>query len=222
MSAARYEHKYLLEYSKYAIIKGIISPIFNGSNNKFTKYNVNSLYYDTPNLDYFYQKINGEHRHVKVRLRTYNNNFFDQDKYWLETKTKVKERIVKVRSELNEIPNLENWLDLDRMDLLVERAKYKLKPSCFINYEREAFETIHQSEKLRITFDHNMTTSPATDAKLKKYILKYKNKNQVLMEIKYYDNDYPQFLKNLLSNISLKRVYFSKYAEGLNRIRQIL
>ncbi len=222
MSAARYEHKYLLEYSKYATIKGIISPIFSDSNNKFTKYNVNSLYYDTPNLDYFYQKINGEHRHVKVRLRTYNNNFYDQEKYWLETKTKVKERIVKIRSEVNEIPTPESWLSLNRMDLLVERAKYKLKPSCFINYEREAFEMFYNEEKLRITFDHNMTASPSSDDSFKKYILDYKDKNQVLMEIKNHESNYPQFIKNILSSISLKRVYFSKYAEGLNRIRKIL
>ena len=225
MSRARYEHKYLIENHKYLMIKKMIAPIFGQQQGDYHRYPVCSLYYDTPNLDYFYQKINGEYRHVKVRLRKYTRDFYDDSSYWLETKTKVKERIVKRRSELSvsDIPCPQDWPISQRLDLLVERAQYNISPSCFITYDREAFEFYYKSEKLRVTFDHNMSvTSPSGNIKRAMGILDVKNQHHVLMEIKYFEDSYPLFLKNLLAKISLKRIYFSKYAEGLNRLKNIL
>ena len=47
---------------------------------RFENRHVNSLYYDTPNLDFAYDNILGESKRIKIRTRWYtknHNNFFD-------------------------------------------------------------------------------------------------------------------------------------------------
>ena len=56
------------------------------SKEKHRAYPVLSAYFDTSNLDYFYQKINGEFDHTKIRLRTYDRKFTHGTKVFLEAK----------------------------------------------------------------------------------------------------------------------------------------
>jgi hypothetical protein len=226
MSSVRVEHKYLLTTQQYLAIRGLVSNICGGNDSKLSTYPVTSLYYDTPNKEYFFQKVNGEHRHLKIRIRKYSKDFEDSSKSWLETKIKIDDRITKKRQGFdskNDIKKPKDWPLTTRHDLLIERAQHVIRPSCFISYDREAFEMLHKSNKLRITFDHNISAYKPNETRthIHKIFSSYTHK-KILLEIKYHKSEYPVFLQKLLHQFSLKRVYFSKYAEGFNFLEQII
>jgi len=205
----------------------MISELFASSDMKFNHYPVCSLYFDTNDHEYFFQKINGEYKHIKIRLRKYTRNFFDNGPLWLETKIKIEDRLTKKRQVIHgkarNYLSPENWSLMEREDLLRERAIYKLRPSCFIYYEREAFESFFDENKIRITFDENISSySLLGKFESRKRVFSHKDDKSILMEIKLSKDQYPNFLKDLLQQFSLKRVYFSKYAEGLSIIKDIL
>jgi len=227
MSSVRVEHKYLLTNEQYLALKRIVQFAFGPQNKLHQKpYPVLSLYYDTKAHEYFYQKINGEHRHIKIRLRKYTESFEDSSPAWLESKIKIDDRITKVRQKHDyqtKLKSPSSWDLSQRRDLLTERAIHHIQPSCYIAYKREAFETMLNTNKLRITFDHHITAFHVFENfEKRKNIFPIGSPKKILLEIKYNTSCYPIFLQDLLKQFSLKRVYFSKYAEGLNILKSLI
>ena len=69
-------------------------------------YPVSTIYYDTPTLDFYYDKVNGEHTHKKARLRTYGKEIFEGPTFF-EIKYKSNEDQIKKRISLDERLTLE-------------------------------------------------------------------------------------------------------------------
>lgn len=101
----RYELKYLLDWPTYFRIKRELQVLFkkDPAAGKQGKYDVISLYYDTPSLAFFWDKIEGEEERVKVRLRTYDHhdqkgeNKEKKQDVFLELKKKKNRNVYKKR-----------------------------------------------------------------------------------------------------------------------------
>ena len=68
----RYERKYILDIGNEDIFNDFL--IENGFKKSFKSRIVNSIYYDTLGLNFFYDNIDGISNRVKYRLRWYNEN----------------------------------------------------------------------------------------------------------------------------------------------------
>ena len=69
--------------------------------NDQSTYPVLSLYYDSPTLTFYHEKLDGTPLRKKVRLRTYGYNFSSGNIAFLEIKKKKYDKIQKIRVELN-------------------------------------------------------------------------------------------------------------------------
>ena len=180
--AGRIELKFLVDWRQRAIILDrwrayLVQAPFTDERGI---YPIMSLYFDTPSLDFYYEKLEGEMLRNKVRLRGYGYLWPDLSPVFLEIKRKVDDRVIKYRrhyenfaAHLLEPPtwNLEigdiesdetsgsgakrarNERDLTQLALLFER--FRLRPAVQILYQREAYESEH-FPSLRIAFDSQL------------------------------------------------------------------
>lgn len=220
----RYEFKYLLSMRSYFIIKGIVSE-FMGSDKHSTErsYPVLSLYFDSADSEYYHQKIQGEHLHVKVRLRKYSDHFFDEASGFLEMKTSINSRQSKIRvpqKDMGRVMTPDFWQSEVDLAFFKEYQLKRFTPKCFVHYRREAYEQEFEGgNKLRITFDHDVSAWPLNSCfEERQAIYGASCSHRVIMEIKYPQAQFPLWLQQLLQQFSLKREHISKYADGLTKI----
>ncbi len=118
-----------------------------------------SQYYDSPNLDFFHDKIEGVGIRDKLRLRTYAHAFGSGAATFLEIKQRASDLVRKHRVRIREFTP--EWLDPAHWtfeDPEMEAAfqslyeRYRLRPSAQTYYQREAYEAAVESD-LRVTFD---------------------------------------------------------------------
>ncbi len=243
----RYELKYLLDLPSYYKIRKEIEPVFKRDSfaGKTGKYTVLSTYYDTPQLDFFWQKIEGEELRIKVRLRRYvdgaegNGDEEEQKKennVFLEIKKKENKTTGKKRILINEQrahrflcnPSLDanfiKLLDAQGVEALKDvmsevmffHGIKQLQPALLISYAREPFVS-KDGLPVRITFDSNIRY------RQKDLSLSVKNTDKhvllpshVIMEIKYTDY-FPQWLIQIIQKNKCQVQTFSKYGIAMEQ-----
>jgi len=226
----RLEYKYLIPVSKFHKIKNAIIPYFvpdkNALKNKSKDYTVRSLYFDTPKLRYYFEKIEGAKIRKKIRIRVYDNYAAGQIAF-LEVKRKNGDHISKFRApllyqdldKLFEIRDVKNLIICNKSHKAAENAKMflsyliqdNLNPVSLIAYEREAFLSKFD-RSLRITFDKNLRFLSSAkyknmfeEEKLQKVL-----KDKVIIEIKF-NHPMPAWLRDILVKYGLHRRSLSKY-----------
>ncbi len=219
----RYERKYILTHNQYLLFKELIT--FSLPHDKFQsqEYPVMSLYYDDEALSFFYDKINGEFSHIKLRIRQYKDCFHWNTPCWVELKmkegdTQLKKRIFYSAGIDHNFLEYQNYLKLLRNNTF--NPYTKLRPQCWIHFHREAFETLYSNYRLRITFDRNIKSLPYWNKsceldQFNNLIFDNSGEDQVVLEVKYDLEQLPNFMLKLLSQIGCEEKSFSKYAAGL-------
>ena len=213
----RSEYKYIIDKNKYLELKDYFEFIFQSDTfNCDGGYPVSTIYYDTPTLDFYYDKVNGERTHKKARLRTYGKEIFEGTTFF-EIKYKSNEDQIKKRISLDErltleqIPFVAKTADADFLRLLPER---NLIPTCEVRYNREAFFWEQNGFKARINFDSNISiTEVGSDHLFENLVFP---EEHVIMEVKLPKRMCPSSLKTILSISNAQRTTFSKYASGMN------
>lgn len=181
------------------------------------KYEIRSLYFDTPSDKALREKIDGVDRREKFRLRYYNK---DISRIYLEKKTKRnglgnKQSTSMSSDEVQSI--LENycrWMMDSGRPLLEElycKMKFqRLRPRTIVDYTREPF--IYAPGNVRVTLDHHIRTGlygidflnpeavtiPAGDA-------------PAILEVKW-DTFLPSIIRDLVQLEGRHTSAFSKYA----------
>ncbi|MFN3134369.1 MAG: VTC domain-containing protein, partial [Candidatus Kryptonium sp.] len=146
----RVELKYLVRMELYDELKKRIEPFVVRDRPSYT---VRSIYFDTPNLDYYNDKVEGLEIRKKVRIRVYDVEKDDSFAF-LEIKRKHGLMIFKNRAVVF-YSNLEKFLETGDIEKYVlkteptsrENARkflynlfvHKLKPVILVTYDREAF-----------------------------------------------------------------------------------
>ena len=125
-------------------------------------YPIMSLYFDSPSLRFYDEKLEGEALRNKVRLRGYGYNWQDLDPCILEVKGKINQRVLKFRKNLGPFraeylqPAL--WPLADNPSaapVMALALRHQLRPAVQVLYRRETYESPF-CPGLRIAFDSQL------------------------------------------------------------------
>jgi hypothetical protein len=208
--------------------------LFNAKFNKsFDNRNVNSLYYDTPNLDFAADNISGDSKRIKIRARWYskfNENIFDSfskknQSFNIEVKRKknnLSDKIIlsnfffDTKNTLIERRNLINDKVYFEISKHPELLKLIIKDIIFVGYKREYYENFISS-KIRLTIDKNLVCS--NNQSFFNFEKSFISKNYVIVELKFSQDSF-QLIKKILNNFPFRQVRSSKYLYALSNYQR--
>jgi SPX domain protein involved in polyphosphate accumulation len=228
---SRLEYKYLLSRANIEMFRREILPhveydnFSDRSENK--KYTVRSIYFDTPQLDFYHDKVIGLKKRKKIRIRGYNH-CDEYDVAFLEIKQKNGPTILKYRAPVlhHDLVNLLHSQDVDRYVLsnhriqnsrenaqifLAQVLKLNLTPVIKIIYEREAF-FYKFNHLVRITIDSNLRScsSAELDTLYQEENPVYSLIDQAILEVKVF-GEIPSWLRKIAGRMDLRLQALSKY-----------
>ena len=229
----RFEFKYyipehLIEPIKQDLIKNNMKwdPYLKKPN---SSYEVRSLYYDSPNLQAYWEKEAGVKKRKKQRIRVYSTKADENPPVFFEIKRKHDNLVLKDRI-------LTKWQNVGKLLLGQENNYFKyfsagdkniveeffydflnkhLKPSVLVVYDRTPLINDYD-EKFRVTFDFNIRAARTDDLFYQDYFEPILD-NGCIMEVKF-NNTLAFWFHSLIQKYELKRISFSKYCHGIYAI----
>lgn len=227
----RLEYKYLVPLDRLADLRQAIRPYVETDPYVLKTgqghYTVHSIYFDTPDLKYYYAKVEGIDIRKKVRLRSYNQPD-ETTILFLEIKEKNQKAVHKRRLILNwgdnalvpvqkqiqlsrskADPRKNGWHELPFFMNLIYRDA--LRPIIQISYDREAY--FHRFNRtLRLTFDYHLRSMLQSD------LSQLFNERGTIIslprhfiwEIKFYGG-LPSWVLSLIATFQLQQQPLSKY-----------
>lgn len=213
----RVENKYLCSDYEIILLKQRLSAILLKDEHQTQEaYEVRSLYFDTLNDDCYHENESGVDQRKKYRIRIYPSG---NDVVKFEIKSKRREKVKKdeillTKEEADRVLRGQKS-GKERVDFLIQ--KNMLQAKNIIQYERCAY--VYPIGNVRITFDRNILTSSETNQFFFGDFVKIPllEPHMHLMEVKY-DEFLPDTIKKILELGNLKRVTFSKYYLGRQKI----
>lgn len=215
----RFERKFFVSPEKVFFTRSLLSQLCL-RDSEYPKGRVNSLYFDTPDLDQFQKSDDGNYERKKIRIRWYDNPCNQQDTVpvYLELKAKKgfasrkkRRKILVSAAQLNKIRA--NDTIVNRNVILQTLSEFGYFPEDFlvpvilITYERFRFVEIFTGT--RLSFDWRISSSLTADG------LGCSQANLMLeggvIEIKGPSMEIPDSLRTL-SVIDTDWTRFSKYA----------
>lgn len=226
----RFELKYLITLGQAGELKAILKKYMLPDEYGFqdNRYQVVSLYYDSPDLRCYWEKENGIKVRRKLRIRCYDSGsvITESTPVFVEIKQRVDRVTQKRRAMLPYIDALRlcNDRQIPECDLedrpLIEEAylilwQYNLIPSCIIRYDRQALVGTIYDPGLRVTFDTDITLQlHPLHLHEQRSGLPMTSPNQVIMEIKVNER-MPDWLTELIAAKNLNLIRISKYCRGV-------
>jgi hypothetical protein len=227
----RLEYKYLVSNNRLETLRDRILPYMDydkyAQMRPEKEYVVRSIYFDSPNFDFYYEKLAGLQMRKKVRIRGYNE-LHARSLLFLEIKRKYESFISKNRAtvlvnhakELFQTGNIEKYVRTKHsLDGSIEDAKKffyylyhdSLKPVILILYNREAFWGKF-NKNLRITFDKQLRSEPwvSIDDLFTDRYLKPAMRSHFIFEVKFYGG-VPNWLMDIIKELNAQRLALSKY-----------
>jgi SPX domain protein involved in polyphosphate accumulation len=227
----RYELKYLLPERLAPAVRAAIKPLcvldeHAGANGS---YSIRSHYMDTDRFDLFFANEREQRDRFKARIRTYPGK---SAPVFLEIKRRVGDVIVKSRASLKQSEwqrVLENPAEAARngrpaVVQFVDRVhRFHLRPRLMVEYDREAYESTID-EYARVTFDRRIvcqvkeTYGNDVDERRWRHVDHPAQTRTVdnvcVLELKF-ERRPPRWMMNLVQNLDLVRMSFSKYCYGV-------
>lgn len=203
----RYERKYILDIGNEDIFNNFL--IENGFKKNFKSRIVNSIYYDTLGLNFFYDNMDGISNRVKYRLRWYNDNNLS---LYLEKKKRsnfIGEKKKILLGNFYDEKNLFSFLKNYRFKY--ENVHKPLIPILKIQYLRNYW--LSECNNYRATVDTNIKVECIKNQSTNKFPI---NINFTVLEYKYpiiLDKQFrdEKFLKKNIFRLQKN----SKYVSGL-------
>lgn len=234
----RWELKYFVNPDQVQDIRSHIAhevecdPFARNKNNN--SYLVRSLYFDTQQLDFYYEKLDGLKVRKKVRVRIYNEHY-DNTHAFLEIKRKYVNQIVKERSRLpldqleqvclhGQNPNghLQNQTNdgFVLSKFLYNLNQLNLQPSLLVTYEREAFISTMDTST-RVTLDKNVSVTifPEFSDLFTSLGREHVTNGKYILELKF-NGFMPKWMRRLVSQFNIKLNPISKYCLGIDACRK--
>ena len=234
----RVELKYLMRWETYQGILRDVTHLTESDSHTDSdgKYSIVSLYYDSPDYRFYWEKIQGLPTRCKVRIRQYGQSQ-DGDQGYIEIKGKQYFSIQKQRVLLK-LADAYRLLEspFDRGDcndtdfpmvdaavlkrILYLRDLYDLRPQIIVSYDRHALVG-RFDQGLRLTFDTNLRARTESlrleDGVWGEYIC---GPEFVVGEFKV-DSRIPEWLISIIGSYNLEPQRVSKYCLGLERALQL-
>ena len=173
---------------------------------------VNSIYYDTIDLNCLWDNINGYSNRNKYRVRWYNN--IDNSEVFFEKKTKINQTTQKIKLSLGKFKNqndLNNFLKTQEfVNKIFKITTLNLVKVLNISYDRDYY--IDTENKLRITFDQRICAHQDSEGK---FFKNFVNLNNNILELKYLDKN-SKYVRDKMFNLNFntRNQKFSKYVQS--------
>ena len=232
----RFELKYLITLRQAVEIKTILNKYMlpDRYGDRDNRYQVASLYYDSPDLRCYWEKENGIKTRRKLRIRYYDNGALltENTPVFMEIKQRVDRVTQKRRVMLSYFDALKLCQDREMPDCdpqdrpVIDEAfvflwQYNLIPSSIIRYDRQALVGTIYDPGLRVTFDTNINLQlHPLRLHEKRSGLWLTKPNQVIMEIKVNER-MPNWLTELIAAKNLNLIRVSKYCRGIEAAREM-
>ena len=241
----RFEYKYFVPSGQLEKLRAMIQPFMELDKHAEAsggEYTVRSIYFDTSDLECYYQKLAGVKRRNKVRLRGYNNEE-DGNLVFFEIKKKIDEPLYKNRAAL-EFEDAKKILlgkplegavigtkKISKTEAIENARRFmyhiharQLQPVVTVIYEREPYQYIlkDRDNDLRITFDKNLRAVPypSLDELFEEKISYEVDPCTFILEIKF--NCYlPAWAKAIVTSLGLTKGPASKYVMALEACPEI-
>ncbi|MDP2624639.1 MAG: polyphosphate polymerase domain-containing protein [Candidatus Peregrinibacteria bacterium] len=232
----RYELKYILDHD-FALevmkrLEDYMEPDQHGD--AYGNYHLASLYYDTDDYRFYWEKVEGIRFRRKLRIRLYEKaeKLTPDTKVFVEIKQRL-DRVTQKRRIL--LPygaalrfcseqKLEQYTSEEKetVDEMLHMMKtYQLKPQCITSYKRRAFNGTQHDPGLRVTFDTNLRYRNVDldlhSKKIGKFIL---GPDQCIMEVKVNDR-IPYWLTEFVADHNIRLMRISKYCASLEQAEAV-
>ena len=223
----RFEIKYIVPVTKLDNLREMLKPFVRPDkyiiDRNRRSYTVRSVYFDTPDLLYYREKIEGVPHRLKLRIRTYNSEaqkskvFFEIKRkhripmtknraaYPMETTMKFLREGAVTEADLAHDPKQENT-----QKFLYHLHRDNLHPTVLVVYDREAYESVFDNS-VRITFDKRLRSKAVSDVEeIYSDDLITVMDGFFILEVKY-NKQYPEWMRLIVNSLDLKQVAASKY-----------
>lgn len=214
----RHELKFLLSRIEYEQLRRLLSALLvrDAYMGAGEDYYIRSLYFDTLENKDYYDKLIGEVKRKKLRLRIYDTS---AESAKLEIKNKendysIKETVSISRSDAMQLA-VGNYAVLTEYDNEIAKkayfnlTAYGYQPKIIVDYEREAY--MLPVENVRLTFDKNVRAFKGNGLFDKENVfVGVLAPEYVILEVKY-DKYLPDYVKHLLFSCNMQRMSISKY-----------
>jgi SPX domain protein involved in polyphosphate accumulation len=229
----RFEVKYFIPNELIPKVREYIQPFAEVDpytlKSKNKRYKVRSIYYDTPDLDFYYAKIEGLKIRKKLRIRGYN---LQKSFAFLEIKRKYVNNVVKERCRLpfsfigkivtdQDTTSIEPYKKDYNTRLVSGKflnilANSGLEPTVMVVYEREAYVGT-EDNRLRVTIDSNVRirSKPELDDLFDGAPSKVFPGDISIFELKF-DNFMPDWMRRLPLKLGIRKEPISKYCLGID------
>lgn len=215
----RHEWKHEISYADLLTLRQRLSAIMEpDAHTRDGRYEVRSLYFDTPTDKALREKLDGVNRREKFRIRLYNG---DTSLLKLERKAKVnglcaKESCFITADEARGLLEGDlRWMaDGSRplcRELYTKMHTQNLRPKTIVDYTREPF--LYAPGNVRVTMDYNIRTGlSSTDFLNPSTLTLPAGDAPILLEVKW-DAFLPDIIRDAVSLPSRRAGAFSKYAQ---------
>jgi len=166
----RFELKYLVTLQQAERFKKAVRAYLLPDDHGNGAYALSSLYYDSPDLRCYWEKVDGVRFRRKLRIRYYETDevFSDETPVFVEIKQRIdritqKRRVVLPYGEALRLCNDRQLPECAADDKAVVEEiyaflwQYNLRPVSLVRYNRQAFMGTDYDIGLRVTFDTSLT-----------------------------------------------------------------
>ena len=213
----RHEYKFLISQESARLLKSRLPGFmerdpYAGPTGQYT---IRSLYFDDPDHEAFYEKVDGVDNRTKYRIRCYN---YELSRLKLERKEKkghltrkTAQTVSLADAELFQAGGVPALQTDDLAGELRMNILGGLRPAVVVDYDRTPF--VCKAGNTRITLDENLRTVPhctrldAPSAGMVPVL----EPGEVVMEVKF-DDFLPGYLTEVLSDIPKAAMAVSKFA----------
>lgn len=215
----RHEWKHEINYTDYLTLRMRLSAVMQRDTHAVNgKYEIRSLYFDTPDDRALREKIDGVNQRDKYRFRYYNS---DLSFISLEKKSKLnclcaKQSCVLSIEETQKIVdgNIGWMMESDKplcQELYIKMKSEGLAPKTIVDYTRDPF--VYSPGNVRVTMDYNIRTGCfRTDFLNPKTITIPAGDPTIILEVKW-DEFLPDIIKDAVTIPGRNVCAFSKYAQ---------
>lgn len=186
-----------------------------------------SQYYDSPDLLFYTQKLDGIAFRNKIRMRTYNASFEPGQTVFIEIKQRVFDKVRKVRQRMENFQfenfdpstwTFENQKYQSAFNALLE--KHLLRPSAQVWYQREAWQGSEDPE-VRVTFDSCLTGlfpgEKMSAATMEDPLRRMLPDHLVVLEVKA-NNAVPSWIHQGIRMVELQQQTVPKYVMAVEKL----
>lgn len=228
----RFEFKYFLPRSSARPLIAELRPHM--SRDTFAQtpdgsYRVNSLYFDTPDFDCYWDKEAGVADRKKLRLRYYGETLHPESDVFVEIKRKQNELVIKDRLSVRANETAPTVLQR-RLQALHQTQpanefnhelswfmrRNSLRPKLFISYIRTAL-LAKRNKEFRVTVDHDIIAREQFALDHHPHRAANIYPGGVVLEVKY-QNILPAWFHRILQKFELERLAFSKYGNSVRHL----